>query len=207
MTNENVRVLNQRALKRLGFAINPNLLHIDSAKFQRSPQEIANRMLILTAVIAASCGFSRAVCLAWLKKNALAQNLSPLEQDFFLQADGIDGEKQLQVEALFALSWAAGIVQKMALGKYCDESLVSHFPDIRENNGIAEFDKKIRLVPENELLRELDVYYCAHWAIQDALISAKQAPGKVHPFVIVWRRHALEWLTTVEDWDTISMDT
>ena len=59
----------------------------------------------------------------------------------------------------------------------------------------------------SELAAQLDLAYCLHWAVRDALNQRRAVSGVVDEQELRCRRLALEWLLTTDPWDEITLDT
>jgi hypothetical protein len=63
--------------------------------------------------------------------------------------------------------------------------------------------------PISEILDEADLIYRYDWAVVDARIKGKEAPGNLNPGVVYERHYALNWLIGYmgQEWDYVTTDT
>jgi hypothetical protein len=162
----------------------------------------------LYAAIAVSYGFDGTRALAWLRAEGVDAELTAVERGFL--SGQYPKEKQaLQdlVEALWALTWALGIGGRMDFARPCPDDFVDLFPDVKKDEPAAGFRSRASLRKTEEIAQALDLAYCLHWALREAELRGKRIPGKVHPYVVIERRRALEWILSDEAWDEITLDT
>lgn len=203
---EAIRANSLKKASQLGYPINPHLPILEVG-ICRDLSEIAARMLCLNVTLATAFGYPRDRALMWLEREQLTSELALSEQAL------IDGRAtdvfgfQAQVDALFGLAWATSLVPRLEFDEVEPESLVKAFPNLNENEPVGAFVENLTLRPGNLLLPKLDLAYCLHWAISDALLKKSRPPGKLHPVSVIERRRALEWIYSPEDWDNVSLDT
>jgi len=196
-----------RAAKQLGVDMSPTLPLLDAGHEMRSVDETTSRILAMHAVAATAYGFDKAKAIAWLNKEALTNSLSEEEKLFLFEGVGQPDRFKVQVEAMWALAWAVGIVSELDFAKHCDDRFVTMLPNLKQSQSSADFRKKANPRPLAQVVAACDLAYCLHWAIRQSELTGKWSPGHLDPDVIVERRRALEWLLSKEAWDAIVLDT
>ena len=189
--------------KSLGFPVNPDLppLELGNAK---PATKVERRLLTLSAVLAVAHGLSQHTARDWLKGEGLWSELC-ISEESLMEGKGDSRLFQPQVDAVYALAWAAGLVLDLHFDSAVPDDLVTKFPDVRINGSSAGF--RISLRSDEEILQKLDLAYCLHWAIVEATLTGSPLPGKLHPMSIIERRRGLEWLFSPEPWDSLDLDT
>ncbi len=195
-----------RTARQLGVDLSATLPLLDAGLEMRSADETVSRILAMNAVAATAYGFDKEKAIAWLKQEALTDSLSEEERRFVFEGFGQANRFQVQVEGMWALAWAMGIVNEMNFSKDCDNRFATMLPDIKQSQSSSEFRKKANPRSLEQVVAACDLAYCLHWAIRQSELSGKQ-PAKLKPYVVVERRRALEWLLSEEGWDEISLDT
>ena len=199
--------IRKRSLKvatQLKFTLPSTLPLLDESLRLRQLGDIEDRVLVLSAVVAASYGFPRDRIVSWLEREALVSVLSGAEQSF-LRGTGVAAQQfQVQVEALSAFAWALGFLPSMDFGKPSPSHLVSIFPDFKVAESSARFRSRAKLRDQIDIVIACDLAYCLHWAINQAVVDKKAPPGKVPPHVVIERRRALEWMLSSSEWDDVS---
>ncbi len=193
--------------ERLGFSRADILPVLDEALVIRPVEEIVDRALVLSVVVAVSYGFPRNKASSWLEKENLISSLSGLESEFVHSNSPLSKMFQVQVEGLCAFAWSLGYLPNLDFSVASPHHLVSVFPDFKVLESTRRFREKARLLPVGDMVSALDLAYCLHWGVSHARIGGGVVPGKVPPHVIVERRRALEWMFSAVDWDDISLDT
>ncbi|WP_165840744.1 DUF4272 domain-containing protein [Pseudomonas sp. SDI] len=193
--------------EKLGFPRADILPILDEELVIRPVEEIIDRALVLSVVVAVSYGFPRNKALSWLEKESLTDSLSSLELKFVKSSSQLSQVFQVQVEALCAFAWGLGYLPTLDFSAASPNHLVSVFPDFKVLESARRFREKARLLPVSDMVSALDLAYCLHWGISHARLGGGIVPGKVPPHVIVERHRALEWMFSSVDWDDISLDT
>lgn len=191
--------------ERLGVWVLPGLPVLDEVMEMRGSEEAASRLLAMGPVAASSYGFDRARAIAWLKQEGLFGFLTDRENRFLIDGVGDPEPFREQVEGMWALAWALGIVSELEFDKQCDDNFVEVFPTSDQSS--AGFRAKVKPRPLEEVIAALDLAYCLHWAVRDAMIRGKPIPGNLDPVVVIERRRALEWLVSKDEWDEVTLDT
>jgi hypothetical protein len=194
----------------LGYSFNPHLPVLDGVEVTRSSDELLNRILILHACIACSFGYPKQQALNWLNQEGLTEYLSGLEFKFLHdRTEGTQTAFQWQVEAVWALTWAAGYHSKLDFSQPCSDGLVRMLPDLNTNASSRAFRQECALRTCDEIAKMVDLSYCLHWAVREEGLggSGQKRNDKVQGRVVEERRRALEWLVCDEDWEDVPLDT
>jgi len=187
---------------------NPNLPLIEDLADLTPPtaDEVARRILVLSAQIAISYGAERPALIEYLKSHALWEAASQreralLEKERYTPQEEIDAT--WLTECVQVLAWGLGFVQLDPF-RACDPDLASHVPTPRASP--AEWIAAARLRPFEEIYGQCDLLYCLHWAVREAQRHGEPPP--VDGGVILERHRAINWLAGVErDWDEVTTDT
>jgi hypothetical protein len=209
--NDPRKVKTETELQSLGIPINRYLPLVeaeDEARI-RDPKDVAKRAAILRALAAVGHGGDRNVIQEFLKSEGLWESVTSNERILFGKDDPPEQaiiDAAWRAEALWALIWALGKVEKLELPKgQCDPEQVHRaMPDRGE---LAEFISSATLRSKSEILDETDSIYRIHWAVRDAQINGRPIPAGLNVSVVVERHYALNWLTWYEDeWDDVTTD-
>lgn len=132
--------------------------------------------------------------------------MATTERDFVDGQDDVEPPKA-GVESLWTLCWALRLVANLDFGQTCGDELISLFPDLKTGDDAGRHFKRARLRPLTQIAAAVDLAYCVHWSITQAAMSGEKQSGRVPAYVVVERRHALEWLVGDEAWDEVRLDT
>jgi hypothetical protein len=193
--------------RQLGVDVSATLPLLDAGLEMRSADETVSRILAMNAAAAIVYGADKAKTIAWLKQETLTDSLSEQERRFVFEGVGQPNRFQVQVEGMWALAWAMGIVNEMNFGKDCDNRFAAMLPNLKASQSSGDFRKKANSRPLKQVVATCDLAYCLHWAIRQSEITGKRPPGNLKPYVVVERRRALEWLLSKEAWDEVPLDT
>ena len=207
MDLNSVREQSLQAASRLGFAVNKSLPFLGQVKAIRNAEEIVKRLLCLHAVAACSYGFDRAKARVWLERELVFGDLVAAERRFIEEGQGDAVRFKVQVEGMWALAWALGMVRQLDFSKDCDSKFVTALPNLKDGEAGDAFLSKIDPRAASEIIAACDLAYCLHWAIRQAQLTGDKPPGRVQPYVVEERRRALEWLLSNEPWDEVALDT
>ena len=180
----------------------------------RSAADVARRMLALfvVAVRAESLGTKDP-----LPPTKLVNDwpigfaaLSPIELKFIQAASPAQQDVAnfaWRYEALTTLQWALGLAEELTLpSEICDVPAAAR---LAIDNNTEAFVESARLRPVAELLDALDIHYRLNWAVTQARVDGRPAPGGLDPGVVHERHYALNWLIRFEDaeWDDVTTPT
>lgn len=193
--------------KMLGVDMPTTLPLLDGGLEMRSVDETISRILAMNAVAAIAYGFDKSKAIAWLNQEGLTDSLSEQERRFVYDGVGQSDRFKLQVEGMWALAWAMGIVSELNFGKDCDNRFVTMLPNIKQSQNSADFRKNVNPHQLEEVVAACDLAYCLSWGIRQSELTGKRLPGNLKPYVVVERRRALEWLLSKEAWDEVPLDT
>ncbi len=144
----------------------------------------------------------------YLKANDLLNSLTANEKERLAidYDDWADQDKinlDWSIEAIWALTWAAGKHSDLTFNTCVEDSLASMFPDLQEEEPALTFIKNFSLLPKKVIFKELDKFYRVHW-----FTKHNREDERVNLSIIMERRKALEWVCdTSLDWDDIPLDT
>ncbi len=178
----------------------------------RPIQEIIGRALVMNALINIHFEAPTNIIKEWIESHELIQYLTDDEKTLINKSNKELTEQEVNdlywyIEALWSLLWATSIINEMPFDKPIEDFMASLCPNLKQNEGVEKFTKKMKLRSTDEIFRQLDLYYRLHWWVRDASLNGKES-GKVSLDIIMERRHALEWiLNPKESWDDISLDT
>ena len=184
----------------------PHLPLLDEPEL-RSSEIATDRLLCLHAVAAASYGFSKESARAWLEQESLWPELEGEEGRFLLSPVGQTALYQWQVQGIYVLAWALGIINDIDLWRPCPDDLVLQLPNLKASPSTAELRGSLTLRSVQEIAGAADLAYCLHWAVRDARLNGRATPGDIEESEIMERRRALEWLISEDDWYEVSLDT
>lgn len=204
----------QRSIKRLtaeDIPVTPDLPEIETVAdiTIRSGPEIVRRAMCLATVANAAIKNDLSVARAYVRKHALGDALSPLEQAF-LEGDAISEADAIgfgwRIEAAVPLMWAFGLYptlwwpdDEVNVADVIDYWIAFNHPDLT----------RIGHRSAGEILDEADLIYRVHAAVRQAKAEGKDPPSGLHARVVAERHHALNWLITYEndEWDDVQTDT
>lgn len=207
MTAGELRSRSRALAASIGLQISSHLPALDCDVEPRPTEEAVGRLLAMSGPILMMYGMDGTRVQQWLWSERLIEHLTPSERHFVQGQGPRRVEFIYQGEGMWALAWALGLVVAMEHRSKCADTFAEMFPDLRTGESSAAFRSKARMRQTQELLQELDLLYCLHWAVREAERRKEGLPGGVVPFRIVERRRALEWLMSGEEWDDVSMDT
>jgi uncharacterized protein DUF4272 len=215
MTKEEIariRTESETVIRKLGGEVCEWLPWLDRATLRPS-SEVADRALILNAVIQIHFGAPAAVVAAWIDENGLTHGLSERERSILAESeDELDAQDITDlywcIEALWALVWCGSLIEDLPVDQAVASSLASLVPNLQANEPAEAFRARFSLRPFGEIYRMLDLYYRAHWYAREGQLRRFET-GKFVLDVIMERRKALEWVSdaTIEDWDDTPQDT
>lgn len=199
-----VRKNSWKTAKKLAYPVNEQLPLIDLPLNLRQVGEVGRRMLALKAVLA--CAFSadnRERVQMWIDQEDMTECFTRAET--MLIFDGIgDCEKiELQIESLWMLGWSVKLFEHMDYGAYCGDFLSDLMPSVENMQSKVPFMRNLELRSIEEITEALDLAYCLNWGAIEARIKRFTIPERVREYVIEYRRKALEWLVSEDDWDKI----
>lgn len=185
---------------------NPSLPLLESASLVQTLHDALNRMLCLHGIAAHSWGAPANLVLEWFRREELVDFLTEEEGEFLYHGRGDVNLFKYQVEGIWALAWAVGVIPSLALYP-CSDDFVTLLPEILTKESTKTFRKKCRLRDDVEIVKECDFHYCVHWAMVDAALANRPTSIKISTIDVAERRRALEWLIGDEGWYEISLDT
>lgn len=208
---QEIRARSLLTSEELGYRINRTLPLINGITSPRELSEIAKRVFILGAVVAGVLGdFPTPILREWIEREGLSTYLTLAERNYFEghahTAEDLTDFRD-QVESLWALTWVLGKAESMDFQREAHESLGMMLPDIEAGENVSRFLQGAEVRATQEIVAACDLSYCLHWAIVDAALRREPPPGVIEPYVVVYRRRALEWVLSRARWDDIPLDT
>lgn len=180
----------------------------------RPNDEVIGRVLVLNVRINLAFGMPAEVARQWLGSNGLTPYLTQSESELVGGARRSAEHEKLQIEGLWALTWALGLTPELDHRAYCGEQLAALLPDLRVAEPSREWTSRVnpRLRPIDEIWDELDLLYAMTWAVAEANLTAASVPGTIDQYVYWERRRALEFVhiagdTSHNGWDDIDLST
>jgi hypothetical protein len=190
-----------------GIRIPESLPLLEHGPSVRATEEAVERLLALNAVAAAAYGLERARAIAWLRQERLDGSLLPSELNFLVKNVGDRHSFQVQVEGMWSLAWALGMVPQLDFWKECESHFATMLPNLKTGQSGAEWRLKARMREVHDIVSACDLAYCLHWAIRQAGLDGVPPPAQLKPYVVTERRRALEWLLGKGPWDDVPLDT
>ena len=177
---------------------------------QSTPREsstVADRALVLNAMIQIYFGAPAQVVGDWIKENHLGQALSRKDR-LVLAADSREITEQQRIElywyieALWALVWSGQLIAELGIDQPVGDNLATLMPKLRINEDASDFRQRFVLRPFEDIYEMLDLYFRSHWYARDGQLKGYPT-GSFDLDSIMERRRALEWIAdrTVGDWE------
>jgi len=207
MDSKSVREQSLRLASGMGIPINQSLPLLDMPKQLQPIEAVIERVLCLHVVAAVAYGFHREKAKAWVHREEIYLCLTTAEREFLGSGIGDAGQFKMQIEGMWALSWAMLLVPELDFLKVCDSQFVTILPDLRISESSERIRRTAKLRDIDEIFLKCDLAYCLHWAIREAEISPSMQVPRIAAYVVVERRRALEWLLTTVNWDDLPLDT
>jgi hypothetical protein len=185
---------------------------LDPRRRPRDVKAIARRALVLNAMLQISLEAPVEIVRKWIADNYLDSDLATSERILLQKNNGqLTRQEQINLywnlEALWALAWAGGLVDNLPFNQRVGDNLASLCPNLRRNEDGSKLLDRMRLRPHDQLFRMLDLYYRLHWWTRNAELTGRST-GDVSHDIIMERRKALEWVMNAdEDWDHVEMGT
>ncbi|MBA2112997.1 hypothetical protein HOV93_01430 [Planctomycetes bacterium FF15] len=210
MEPETIRKQSLSKAKKLGYPINPELPLLGDIALRRTPEQLLDRMLCLYTCVACSYGFPKQLGWTWLAQEGLLEKVTPEESLYLRNKDESPVEKfQPHVETIWAMTWVGQIQNSLEFDQTCTNDMVRLFPNLKASASSEAFRSKCHMRSLEEIASKLDLAYCLHWAIThetENQLELPKKPMRLLPYIIINRRHAMEWLFCDEPWDAVPMD-
>ncbi|TDR23259.1 DUF4272 domain-containing protein [Marinicella litoralis] len=208
---EKVKAKNTKVLKKQGIEVIEHLPYLDLMDF-RSPEEVAKRCVILSALLQLHFEAPNAFIREYLEENSLIDELSKeenkrldLEYNNWQEQEKID--LYWSIEAIWALAWVGKIHDNLTFNTGVEETLASFLPEFQENEPAKKFITGFSLRSKKEIFSMLDRFYRVHWYARNLSLTGKKSQ-LVDIDIVMERRKALEWACNKEEiWEDISLDT
>ncbi len=201
-----VKEESERIIRALGGDVLDGLPWLDRTR-PREPKEVADRALVMNALLQIYFGAPTNIIDAWITSNDLRASLSRRESQI-LRKSSTELSQQEKVdlywymESLWTLVWAGALIPDIPIAQPVGDDLASLLPNLQIGENAARFRGGFSLRPFHETYQMLDLYYRAHWYARDGQLRGYDT-GVFDIDVIMERRKALEWICDrqVADWD------
>ncbi len=207
METNNIRESSWNKVTKYGLPVNPNLPSLGDIRLERSEETSVKRLMCLLAVAAAAYGFSHEQAQKWIVQEELIEELEDNEREFLEYGKGEIITFKTQIEGMWTIAWALGIIKSLDFTKDCPNSFISKLPDLKKMESIELFKSKVSLRKEAEIIKICDFVYCLHWAIRQTEFEGISLPLKIQQYVVLERRRALEWFVSKDNWYDLQLDT
>ena len=208
---QKIKKQNTKQLKKLGIEVIDHLPWIEPQTF-RSAHEIANRCVLLAALLQLHFGAPKDFIAKYISDNDLSESMSS-EEKRILQVgyERLEEQEQINlywsIEAVWALAWVGKKHNSLTLNTSVENTLAEILPNVEKNDPADNFRNGFVIRSEKEIFTQLDKFYRAHWFARKLDLQGQSSPA-VDMDIIVERRKALKWATNErEQWDEISLDT
>jgi Domain of unknown function (DUF4272) len=177
----------------------------------RTPQQIAERILILTYL----CYVGEVVkekkeVVSFLKSEKLWESTSDNEKALFQKKKFSPRNKidiSWRTEAIWLLLWTIKKIEikEIPVEPSKVDDILEQLPDLMTETNDFIATAEIRSI--SEILDLSDLIYRLHWAARQANLDNKEIPI-INSSVIEERHYAINWLTFYADnWDDVTTDT
>lgn len=213
MTGQERKSKTELMLKELNISINIGLPIIEEeneAKI-RSEKEIAERILILTYLVAYADTNEKDQIINYLKTEKLWEAVSKFEKKLFTKSKLTEKDKiniSWHTEIIYLLLWSIQKIDDIGLPiEQCDtEEIFNILPEYLEDT--SDFISTAKVRTNKEILDKSDLIYRLHWAVRQAELDDDEIPANIDAEVIEEWHYAINWITYYDDnWDEILTDT
>lgn len=199
-----VKAESERIILALGGRICDWLPQLDRTE-PRASSEVAERALVLHAMLQIYFGAPIDVIASWINANQLDFSLSRHERSLLMNESLTEQERinlYWYIEALWAMVWAGQLTEDLAIDQHVGGNLASLLPNLQVYEDGSSFRRRFLLRPFEEIYNMLDLYYRAHWYARDGQLN-NYPTEPFNPDVITERRRALEWISNrkLADWE------
>ncbi len=202
-----IRKKSKLVCEKLGVPFPDHLPLLDENMKLRPLNESLNRAFALHVIIHVSYGMDKQKAKQWLGQENCLSFLTEDEAILLERSDkDIEYDVQCRIYALHLIAWAIGLYPTFGFTEDLSDDLVDAFPEEKSMQNFDFFRKKAKYKSEKELIQLLDTSYCLHWYFVDRVL-ADDIESISHFYGLPYRRHALEWMLSDDDWDDISLDT
>jgi len=202
-----LRIQSIRVAAAAGIILPPPLPLLDERIQLRPFRAVVDRLLAMNPVAAAAYGFDRTAAKSWLQNQHLEPAVTAAEAQFLENGSGHKQQFRLQVEGMWVLAWAVGLVGRIDFWKDCDSRFVTQLPKLKVGQSGASWYERARMRGSDEILAACDLAYCLHWAVRQSEIEGLKPPAGLKQYIVIERRRALEWLSGDDAWSEITLDT
>ncbi len=207
-----VKAESERIIRALGGDVLDGLPWLDRTH-PREAREVADRALVMNALLQIYFGAPTNVIDAWITSNDLRASLSRRESQILRKSNAELSEQEQTdlywyLESLWTLAWAGRLIPDIPIPEPVGDSLASLLPDLQVGETGERFRSGFILRPFDEIYQMLDLYYRAHWYTRDGQLRGYDT-GVFNIDLVMERRKALEWICNrqVADWDEAPLHT
>lgn len=202
-----VRRQSWKVVAEVGLETNELLPLLDCPVSARPVEQIVRRLLCLHVLAAVAFGFDKQRALAWANSEGISSNFTEDESAVLQISKKVPSQFKFQIEGMWALAWALGLIQDIDFSKPCDQTFAALLPDLINAETSLNLRTRISLRPIEQQYEMCDFAFCLHWAVKHREIKGFGTPFGLLSYVIPERRRSLEWLLCDEPWDEINLDT
>jgi hypothetical protein len=163
MNLQEIRKTSLETAAKLGYETNHNLPLLEFYTC-RNASEIIDRLLGMHCLAACAYGFDRERAWEWLSREVGGSVLTKEETTFLKLGSGNKQLYMTQIEGMWALAWAVGVVDILDFGHSCSLRFATMLPDLKKDESGAGIRSKARVRSLAELASACDLAYCLHWA-------------------------------------------
>ncbi|HYU96419.1 MAG TPA: DUF4272 domain-containing protein, partial [Sphingomicrobium sp.] len=146
MDPKDLRTATLRRLTAANIHPPPHFPLLDEPNLRRADEAI-DRLFCLAAVAAVAYGFPREHARSWLEQEGLWPKLEGEEEEFLVKPTGATALFEWQVQGIFILAWALGVLDSLDFWKPCPNDLVLKLPDIMSSQPTGEIRGALALRP------------------------------------------------------------
>jgi hypothetical protein len=197
-------------LSGLGISLsNEGPLIASSSEIQlRTPHELVQRAYALLAVAIRGEGITGEPMEQFIEEKQI-NGFSPEEKDLMQSENPGDTELELarnRYECLYTLLWAMGLTDSLPSPDVA--SPIDEIMEIISAPERDEFQQRVRMRPEWEILDTTDQYLRYYLACDDARNHGNNDPNGLNVNLVFERLQALSWLIKHQNkpWDEVSVD-
>ena len=215
MTPDQRKTASETLLHKRGIRLNLQLPEIETNDEVRlrSVDEIAQRLIALSAVSGAASQRDQGRFRAYVRQHNIEHWLSVQERAFLLN-DAPDEEDFIRFsvkrECLFFLAWCGGLVKKIDIpSSESNVDTILHW--LPQNPEPPErLQSALQVRSKDAIMDWADLLYRLHWAVRHAALIGKPTPANLHGGVVREWHQAVNWMIGYEEednWDLVPTDT
>ena len=105
------------------------------------------------------------------------------------------------------LLWVLKGIDELDFTVQCSDVLVTMLPNLKNLESIEDFQNKLSVRNQEDVIQFCDLAYCLHWGLVEASMYLNKIPSTIPINTVIDRRRALEWALSKDDWDEVNLDT